>query len=261
MRKLKVTAVSYLNTKPLLYGLFEKGMDEYLDLSLDIPSECARKLKTGEVDLGLVPVAIIPELTDPYLISDYCIGADGAVATVCILGECPIEEMTHIYLDHHSRTSIELAKILLREHWKIEPELLPAFPGYENEIKGKVGGVLIGDRVIEREGQFAFSYDLAEVWKAHTGLPFVFATWVSNQPLDSFFIEKFNEALAAGIAHIPQLVLLLPKPHTGFDLQEYFTKHISYELNEGKRRALKLFLEEMGTAIPPSLAKGLALIK
>ena len=79
---LKISAVSYLNTKPFLYGLFQSGMEDSIDLSLDIPSECARKLVAGEVDLGLIPVAVIPQLKTPHIISDYCIGTEGAVKTV-----------------------------------------------------------------------------------------------------------------------------------------------------------------------------------
>ena len=78
---LKVVAVNYLNTKPLLYGLMKGGMRDKIDLQLDIPSECARKLESGEVDLGLVPVATIPHLSTPHIISDFCIGAVGEVAT------------------------------------------------------------------------------------------------------------------------------------------------------------------------------------
>ena len=82
--KIKVTAVSYLNTKPFLYGIFNHGLEEELDLELNIPSVCAQKLRDGEVDLGLVPVAIIPQLIRPHIISDYCIGTVGAVKTVCL---------------------------------------------------------------------------------------------------------------------------------------------------------------------------------
>ena len=116
MKKTKITAVSYLNTKPLLFGLVTSGMANSIDLELDIPSECARKLVAGEVDLGLVPVAVIPEIPGAKIITDYCIGSVGEVATVGIFADCPIEKLTHIYLDFHSRTSVLLAQILMREH-------------------------------------------------------------------------------------------------------------------------------------------------
>src|SRR5690606_25131179 len=105
-------------------------------------SECARKLAEGEVDLGLVPVAVIPEIKNPTIISDYCIGTVGTVKTVCIFSQCPIEEMTHLYLDYHSRTSVELVQVLLREHWRLSPKLIAATPGFEEKISGTTGAVI-----------------------------------------------------------------------------------------------------------------------
>ena len=105
MKKIKITAVSYLNTKPLLYGLLKSNLAQSVDLQLNIPSVCAQKLLNGEADLGLVPVAILPELQQPQIISDYCIGTVGAVKTVAIYSHVPIEKVESLYLDYHSRTS------------------------------------------------------------------------------------------------------------------------------------------------------------
>lgn len=245
MKKLKVTAVSYLNTKPLLYGLFKSNIADQIELELNIPSECARKLKKGEVDLGLVPVAIIPELTQSYIISDYCIGTIGAVKTVALFGACPVDEMTHIYLDFHSRTSVELIKVLTQEYWKTAPIFLSAQEGYENQIKGKTGGLIIGDRTIGQHERFPYVYDLGEAWMQYTGLPFVFAAWVSNKPLDPQFVNVFNQAMEKGISKIPELIYLLPSPSPQFDLNTYFTHYISYHLDTAKRKALTLFLEKI----------------
>lgn len=242
---LSITAVSYLNTKPFLYGLVKSGLDKEIDLQLDIPSVCAEKLRDGKVDLGLVPVAIIPEIETPHIISDYCIGTVGAVKTVCIFSQRPIEEMQNIYLDYHSRTSVELAKILMRDYWKINPTILKAQPGFESQINGTTGALIIGDRAIGLEDQYPFVYDLGEAWLKHTGLPFVFAAWVSNKPLERTFVTKLNYALQLGLEEIPQLMYLLPSPHSNFDLKSYFTKFISYELDEKKKHALDIFLEEL----------------
>lgn len=250
MKKLKVSAVSYLNTKPFLYGIFNEGLEEELDLELDIPAICAQKLRDGEVDLGLVPVAVIPSLRSPHIISDYCIGTRGAVATVCLYSEVPLAEISSVFMDHHSRTSVELLKVLMRDHWHIAPEQLPAEDGYIEQIAGTRAGLVIGDRTMGLDQRFPYVYDLGKAWEDYTGLPFVFAAWISNKPLDPVFIEKFNKALAVGLDHIPQLVYLLPQPESGFDLKEYFTHHISYELDAAKRQALTRFLDEIGTAIP-----------
>lgn len=238
----RVVAVSYLNTKPLLYGLLRNPISERLQLDLAIPSECARRLADGQADIALVPVAVLPELPRYRIISDYCIGANGAVATVCIYGDVPLEEMTHLYLDHHSRTSVMLARLLLAEYWCHDITFLDARDGYIDHINGTIGGLVIGDRSIGLDKRFDYVYDLGTAWKDHTGLPFVFAAWVTTRALSPAFIDDFNAALREGLAHLPQLQYLLPSPSPDFNLAHYFTHHIDYELNCDKRRALDRFL-------------------
>jgi chorismate dehydratase len=243
MKKIRITAVSYLNTKPLLYGLLNSSLADQIELSLDIPSECARKLRDGEVDLALTPVAILPELEHWHLVSDYCIGAVGAVKTVNIYSEVPITEAKALYLDHHSRSSVALANILLQHHWHTAPRLLPAKEGYIDRIKGTTAGIVIGDRTIGLENRFPYVYDLSVAWQEMTGLSFVFAAWVSRTRLPDDFITAFNLALKTGIEAIPKLKLLLPSPDPSFDLEQYFTDYISYDLDDAKREGLAKFLE------------------
>ncbi|MBL7815892.1 MAG: menaquinone biosynthesis protein [Saprospiraceae bacterium] len=250
MSKINVSAVSYLNTKPFLYGIFQHDVQNDIHLSLDIPSVCAAKLVSGEVDLGLVPVAVIPQLTTPHIISDYCIGAVGAVKTVCIFSEVPIEEVTALYLDFHSRTSVALAKVLLEKHWHLNPILLDSTEGYIDKIEGTTAGVVIGDRTMGLAEKFKYVYDLGQTWEDYTeGLPFVFAAWVSNKKLPDSFIKKFNEALKTGLQQIPQLIYILPTQYFQFDLKEYFTKNISYTFDKAKKTALERFLSEIESEV------------
>ena len=260
MEKVRITAVSYLNTKPLLYGLLQSEVAKQVDLSLDIPSVCAQKLLNQEADLGLVPVAIIPELETPYIVSDFCIGSDGAVATVCLYSQCPIDEVETIYLDYHSRTSVELTKILLKNHWQVNPRLIAAKPGYETEIKEKTAALIIGDRAMGLNKTYPFSYDLGQAWKDYCGLPFVYALWVSNTPLPTDFVKAFNSALKSGIEGIPQLSFLIPSPNPDFDLQHYFAHHINYHFESKKKEALKRFLTEMNHVIQPTLKESLQIV-
>ncbi len=260
MSAINITAVSYLNTKPLLYGLLKSDLAADINLQLDIPSVCAQKLLTGQADLGLVPVAILPELVSPRIVSDYCIGADGTVRTVCIFSECPLEQVERLYLDFHSRTSVELVKVLLAEYWFLSPELLPAHEGYENLIGGTTAGLVIGDRSIGLEYKYPFVYDLGEAWKDLTGLPFVFAAWVSTRPLEATFLERFNHALHHGIQDIPQLKYLLHSPHPDFSVEDYFLHNISYHLDAPKKQALGLFLEKMRAPVAPSLRQSLQIL-
>lgn len=241
---MKVTAVSYLNTKPFLYGIFQSGLDSEIELSLDMPSITAQKLASGEADLGLVPVAVLPELGESWLVSDYCIGSVGAVKTVCLFSERPLSEVKRVWLDFHSKTSVALVRLLFRDFWKQDVEFLPASPGFEEKIGGDVAAVVIGDRAIGLLKKFPVVVDLAEAWTDWTGLPFVFAAWVSRRPLDPVFVEKLNAAFKLGLDHVPQLTMLLP-PFDGFDLKKYYTQNISYELNALKINGLRLFLEKI----------------
>ena len=243
MGKVRIAAVSYLNTKPLLYGLLrDTALASQMELRLEIPSRCADLLLDDEVDLALVPVAILPELGDYELVSDFCIGSVGKVATVGIYSERPIEEVEAIFLDFHSRTSVRLTQLLLEEYWQLSPEFLSTEAGYIDQIGGNRAGLVIGDRAMGLEQRFAYHYDLGEIWQAHTGLPFVFAAWISKKPVSAEFSAAFNAAMATGIDHISELQFLLPSPHPDFDLKHYFQHNISYHLDEPKRQALDRFL-------------------
>lgn len=240
-----ITAVSYLNTKPMIYGLLNGTLSDNITLSLDTPANCAAKFKNGESDLALVPVGSLVDLEDYNIVGDYCIGSNGKVRTVCLFSHVPIEEIESIYLDYQSRTSVELIKILAKKHWKIEVEWLRGVRGFENKIVGKTAGLIIGDRAIGIENRYPYVYDLSEIWTEMTGLPFVFAIWVSKKELGSEFIQEFNRSLKSGIDQIDKLVYILPSPDKEFDLKEYFKKNISYNLDERKREALRLFLSEI----------------
>jgi len=242
-KKIKVGAVSYLNTKPLVYG-FELGMmKESVQIIEDYPASIATMLLHDEIDLGLVPVAIIPELKEHYIISEYCIGAVGEVASVCLFSDVPIEDAEEVLLDYQSSTSVRLAKLLLKEYWKVNPRLTNAKADFRKHIKGTTAGLVIGDRAFEQRKVSACVYDLGKAWKDLTGLPFVFAAWISNKKLEDDFIACFNTTTGAGIQVIDEIVAQHPYPL--FDLKKYFTEHISYTLDDAKRAGLNLFLEKL----------------
>ena len=179
----KVSAVSYLNTTPFIYGLKKSELIHTIDLQLDYPSICADRLISGTVDLALVPVSVIPKLRNAHIISDYCIGANGSVDTVCLYSDVPIQEIKNIALDYQSRTSVALLKILLKEYWQLNPELKKANIGFEENIKDKNAALVIGDRAFNLNSKHKYIYDLSAVWKEMTVLPFVFAAWITNLSL------------------------------------------------------------------------------
>lgn len=241
--KIKVGAVSYLNTKPLIYG-FEQGMmaDE-IDLVIDYPANVAKLLVENKIDIGLIPVAAIPLLMEHYIISDYCIGCDGEVASVCLFSQVPINEIETILLDYQSKTSVALLQLLLNEHWKIEPTLIESSADYEKDIKGTTAGLVIGDRAFKQRLISPYIYDLGLAWKEMTGLPFVFAAWVSNKEIDADFVEQFNRANKYGLERLEEVVEKNTSPH--FDLRSYYTKNIEFELSLLKLKSVKLFIEKI----------------
>ena len=240
MNKIKVGIVNYLNTKPLIFGIQHSPVAENLLLVEDYPANVARMLKEGSIDMGLVPVAVIPHLQEYHIITDYCIGCTGPVASVAIFSEVPIDKIEKVLLDYQSRTSVALAKVLLRKYWQIEPELIDTKTDYRGDIKGTTAGVVIGDRALEQRKVSPYIYDLGEAWIDFTGLPFVFAAWVSNKHLPADFIAAFNEANKKGLENIDNVVTGIP--YNVFDLHKYYTEHISYELTPEKRKGLQQFL-------------------
>lgn len=239
-----MAAVSYLNTKPLLYGIRHHPVMNEIELVEDYPSKIAQWLIDDKVDVGLIPVAAMLKVADRKIITGYCIGCDGPVASVCLFSEVPVGEIETVILDYQSRTSINLAKILLKEYWKKEPRFIDAKgEDYRSQIRGATAGVVIGDRALQQRRLSTYSYDLGEAWKAHTGLPFVFAAWISNKQLPADFVDRFDEANGKGLQHLDAVVAENSSPY--FDLRKYFTDHLSYTLDAKKRKGLDLFLSKL----------------
>jgi chorismate dehydratase len=242
--KIRVGAVSYLNTKPLVYGIRQHPVINKIELIEDYPAKIAQMLIDDELDIGLIPVAATLGLKEWYIDSDYCIGGDGPVASVCIFSQVPMEEVQKVYLDYQSRTSVSLAKILLKEYWKKDVVFIDATgEDFREEIKANTAGVVIGDRALEQRSKSKYIYDLSEAWKNHTNLPFVFAAWIANKKLPGEFITAFNEANELGLKEIDEVIKGNSFAH--FDLQRYYTSCISYKFDAEKKKALDLFLSKL----------------
>ena len=136
-----------MNTKPLLYGIKRHPVLNEIELIEDYPSKIAQMLIDDQIDIGLIPVAATLRLKDWYIDSDYCIGSNGPVASVCIFSQVPMDEIKQVYLDYQSRTSVNLAKVLLKEYWKKDVEFIDASgEDFRENIAGSTAGVVIGDR-------------------------------------------------------------------------------------------------------------------
>jgi chorismate dehydratase len=241
---MKISVVSYLNSAPLVYGIQHSAELADCPLSLDVPAIGAAKLASGEADIALVPVGAFVKPGEGEWVGNYCIGVEGPVRTVCLFSEVPLNEIRRVYLDPHSRTSVELIRILAREHWKVNWDFIPASIGFEkNAIQGESAGVCIGDKVFTIEGRYPYRYDLAEEWIRFTGLPFVFAAWAAKKSIDPEFLKMLDQAQLRGITAIPDVArdwsLKINLPES--DIRDYLTLNISYPFSKEKKEGMARF--------------------
>jgi len=242
VEKIRISAVSYTNTKPFIYGLQHTGIVDEIELSLDNPTDCAQKLIDDVVDIGLIPVAATLSLKEWHIVSDYCIGAVGAVNSVFIFSNCDIKEVKTLQADPQSRTSNNLARVLFKNYWKSDHQMNSNPADYGLSDEPNTAFVQIGDRTFGKKEQYPFVYDLAEEWQKFTGLPFVFAAWIANKPVTAEFTARFNQSLKYGLDHRAELLKEIPA-RDDFDVEDYLMHKLDFELTEGKKRALHLFLD------------------
>lgn len=233
-------AVSYRNAKPLVVGIEQPKMASLAALSYDYPARLVDQLRTGAIDIGLVPVAAIPSIPGARIIGSYGIAADGKVGSVALFSQCPMEEVEKVVLDYQSRTSVALTRLLLQHHWKRSVDFLPSSDDdYIDQIKGQRAGLIIGDRALLHRDRFSYTYDLGEHWKILTGLPFVFAAWVATRELPSNFVDCFEEANEWGLDQLEKLAEEWSLP--GVNMQVYFTEQVKYRLTEQYLAGMRLF--------------------
>lgn len=251
MEKTRVSIVSYLNSKPFLYGLKNSVISKEIDLSLDIPSKVAAKLLFNKADVGLIPVAGLIDLDDYQVIGDYCIGSVGKVKTVVLASDVPLDEIETVLMDYQSRSSVLLTKVLAKFYWKKNFKWENTCNDFQHvSIHGSTAGIVIGDRVFEIENNFRYIYDLSEEWYNFTKLPFVFAVWAANKKVTVAFEMAFNRALALGIENMQEIISQEQNNYPGVDISDYFAQNISFELDSEKKKGMKKFLELAGRLEP-----------
>jgi chorismate dehydratase len=251
----RIALVSYMNTRPFMDGLEHFFSPEELSLELLPPAQCATALADGTCAMALTPVGSLTDFEGVTLLKDYCIGAEGAVDSVFLFSQVPVEQTTRLVLDPHSRSSNALARVLYKELWKRDPEILaPADRGGEH-VQGTTAAVLIGDLAYAQRGNYPYVYDLAGEWKRLTGLPFVFAVWVYRQDLiDPALLERIREALAWGHAHRADTALKWAH-HYGYTPEaatQYLCHSIRYEMDAPKHVALERYFDSL-MALPSKL--------
>ena len=245
MTALRLGAVSYLNTKPLVYGL--DAQPDQFDVRFDVPAKCAELLHEGRVDLGLIPA--IEYLRGDYtIVSDISIASDGPVATVAVFTRKPIRDVHTIALDLSSRTSVALTRVLCANHWRITPKFTPAEPDLEAMLQRADAALVIGDPAFEIDPakQHVTKIDLGAEWQALTGLPFVYAMWVGRPGAASAEqCRALRQARDAGVANLTKIAKQVGGGNARLEQRalEYLRDNLKYGLGPAEQAGLRKFHE------------------
>lgn len=228
-------AVSFLNTKPLIYGL-----DKHLDIQihLDVPSSLLPKLQQGAYDVALLPIIDFQRMPGLRLLQSSAIGSDGPTLTVGIFSKIPIPQIKTLACDPDSHTSVALARIILAEKFQIKPNFVPIDQPADAVL-------LIGDKVVSSAPPtYPYRIDLGEQWKSLTGLPFVFAAWMTPNPIKIKDLpQRLLQARIQGLAHAQEIAQEFA-PKIGWPVETalaYLTHTLCFEINPPQIEAITLF--------------------
>lgn len=242
---IRLGAVGFLNARPLAYGL---EADPRVSLRLDVPSECARLLHAGEIDLGLVPVIELLRGPMTYdIVPGLAIGCAGPVNSVALFTRAPIGQVRRIAVDVSSRSSVGLLRVLCRHHFGIAPEFVDAQPDLASMLEDADAALMIGDPAFDAPWQAlgAEKIDLGQAWHSCTGLPFVFAAWVARPGIVTrALVDLLHAARRAGEAAIPALAAAEAGGDStrASELERYLRQNIRYDLDEDALRGLERYL-------------------
>jgi chorismate dehydratase len=247
--KLKVGAVSYLNTKPLVYRLDE--IAPYADISYDLPSRLADQLASGELDVALIPS--VEYFQDPSyeIVSNACIGCRGPVLSVKLLTRVPFDQIRTLALDEGSRTSVALVRVLLQQRFGLEPQLESLPIGSEVNETQTDAVLLIGDRAINiPEGDFIDEWDLGDQWCRWSELPFVFAMWVARAGVEVGELPSaLEQARDEGVANLSRIAAeeAAAAGLSEADCLAYLRDNLHLYFESRERSGLELFRQHAAT--------------
>ncbi len=241
--RIRLGAVTYLNTRPLIVALAE--LDPRLDLVTDYPSRLADALAAGELDVATIPSIEYARHGEFSIVSDACIACDGPVRSVKLYGRVPVEDIQTLALDVGSRTSAVLARILLKERFGVAPKLRSLPIGVDLGDMPADAVLVIGDRgMAPVNGPFEFVWDLGEEWSRWTGLPFVFSFWVARPGVD---LRGVAGTLAAardiGLTRLAEIARR-EAPLIGIpaeDCLSYLRDHLEFRLGRRQQQGLERF--------------------
>ncbi len=243
--KPRACAVSYLNTRPLVWGCLHGPQKDRLDLCFALPSECADLLRAGQVDIGIPPSIELANHPDWIVIPGCSISSSGPVGSVLLVSPKPIEEIESFAADTSSRTSVALAQIVLARRYHRHVKVRPYPPRLAEMLDIADAALIIGDPALRLEAGLR-KYDLGAEWDALTRLPMVYAVWAVRRPAaDPELALLFQASAQFGLARIEDIVAT-EAPARGIPAEtarRYLTSRIRYAWGEPERRGLSLFLE------------------
>ena len=244
-RPVRIGAVRYLNTKPLVYGLAEQLPSA--EIIFDLPSRLADDLARGDLDVALIPTVEYFQDPNYRIVSDACIACRGEVYSVSLLSRCDSAKIRTLALDEGSRTSVALVQVLLKKRLGIVPELHPFPIGSDLDQLDTDAVLIIGDRAMHVDkSQFEETWDLGQQWVDWTGLPFVFAMWTARADSE-VDLGPIEAALSAsrdqGVQHLEKIAAQ-HATELGISQQQcevYLRDHLYFYLGEQERQGLELF--------------------
>jgi len=249
MRKLRIAAISFLNTAPLMWDFEHTELGREFEIISTVPSECAEMLRTGAADIGIVPVVAYTYIPSLRVLPNIAIAAKGSVRSILLISKVPLEEVRTVAADTSSRTSVALARVLFRK-WMGGPRRMEAMPPDLGQMLEACDATLIiGDPALTVDRTRYVCYDLAEEWKRLTGHPFVFAFWAVRasalQETDLDLVKIFQQSRDHGLANLDTLAREW-SPRVGISesaVRTYLTENIDYSLDDENLAGLELFLK------------------
>jgi len=265
--KVRIGAVSFLNTVPLVYGLQHGLGADRIELSFGVPSLLAERMRKHELDVALLPIIELASMPAHEIVPGLGIVTQGKSESVLMISKRPAAQIRSVALDRESRTSNVLACVLFARHWKTTPEFGTGEPGLAESLATHDAAIRIGDKALyEPVPTDATVYDLGEIWTASTGLPFVFAAWVAwPGKVDSEIVQLLHSSHQQGSQHVAEIAAAHEwrgKRHPE-RARTYLTKHIQYRLGTQELQAMRMFFDaacELGLIdAPPTITLSPAL--
>jgi chorismate dehydratase len=260
MPPLRISAISFLNTAPLMWD-FENGdsaarLRQDFEISYTIPSHCAQQLKQGSADIGIIPVAAYVEIPELVIVPDVAIAAKNKVRSILLVSKAPLDKIRSVATDDSSRTSAALVEIYLRKFVGTDPGFTRQKPDLKTMLQWHDAALLIGDPALQARTDGYYVYDLAEEWRRWTGRPFVFAFWAVRKAAlpgrsELNIAQVFQQSRDHGLKHIPEIAAAWA-PKLGLSAQlisDYLTENVDYSLDPENLEGLRLFFrygQELG---------------